>query len=317
MRILVTGARGKVGAATVDVLHRAGHEVTATDRLAAVFEATAPWPRYRQADVADAGEAFAQVAGHDAVIHAAALPDPLHNSPHVVFSNNLMSTFNVIEAAVRLGVPRVVNVSSETVPGFFFAERPFRPAYAPVDEEHPATPQDPYALAKHFGEQLCDAAVARSDVRCISVRPSWVQWEGNIENNLGPFVRDPEAVSVSWNSYVDVYDLAELLRLAAESDLPGHEVFYGAQPDNAGGRSLEDLVKRTADVPIRGPLERPDASGISTAKAVRMLGWEQQRSWRDYLDADGRLLPAARERLERGDTGVQRGRAAGTMGRGG
>jgi UDP-glucose 4-epimerase len=313
MRILVTGARGKVGAATVDVLHRAGHEVTASDRAVPVFEATPPWPAYRQADLADAGDAFAVVAGQDAVVHAAALPDPQHNPAHVVFSNNLIATFNVIEAAVRLGVPRVVHVSSETVPGFFFAERPFAPAYAPVDEEHPATPQDPYALAKHFGEQLCDAAVARSDVRCISVRPSWVQWEGNIENNLGLYVRDPEAASISWNSYVDVYDLAELLRLAAESDLPGHEVFYGAQPDNAGGRPLEDLVKRVHDVPVRGPLERPDASGISTAKAVRMLGWQPRRSWRDYLDGEGRLLPDVRERLERGDTGVHRGRAAGTI----
>ena len=311
MRILVTGARGKVGAATVDVLHRAGHEVTASDRVAPVFEAAPPWPRYVQAAVADAGDAFAIVAGQDAVIHAAALPDPQHNPPHVVFSNNVMATFNVIEAAVRLGVPRVVHVSSETVPGFFFAERPFAPAYAPVDEEHPIAPQDPYALAKHFGEQLCDAAVARSDVRCISVRPSWVQWEGNVESNLGPLVRDPDAVSISWNSYVDVYDLAELLRLAAESDLPGHEVFYAAQPDNAGGRALTDLVKRLHDVPVREH-DRPDASGISTAKAVRMLGWNPQRSWRDYLGDDGRLRPEARERLERGETGVQRGRAAGT-----
>src|SRR3954449_8017099 len=100
MRILVTGARGKVGAATVDLLHGAGHEVTASDRVPAVFEATPPWPRYVQADIADAGDAFAVVAGHDAVIHAAALPDPSHNPPHVVFSNNLMGTFNVLEAAV-------------------------------------------------------------------------------------------------------------------------------------------------------------------------------------------------------------------------
>ena len=90
-----------------------------------------------------------------------------------------MATFNVIEAAVRIGVPRVVNVSSETVPGFFFPERDFLPDYAPVDEEHPIRPQDPYALAKHFGEQLMDAAVRRSDLRGISIRPSWVQWEGN------------------------------------------------------------------------------------------------------------------------------------------
>ena len=92
-----------------------------TGRAVPVFEATPPWPAYRQADLSDAGEAFAVVAGQDAVVHAAALPDPQHNPAHVVFSNNLMATFNVIEAAVRLGVPRVVHVSSETVPGFFFA----------------------------------------------------------------------------------------------------------------------------------------------------------------------------------------------------
>jgi UDP-glucose 4-epimerase len=66
-------------------------------------------------------------------------------------------------------------------------------------------------------------------------------------------------------------------------------------------------------VPVREH-DRPDASGISTAKAVRMLGWRPQRSWRDYLDDAGRLRPEVRERLERGDTGVHRGRAAGTPG---
>lgn len=49
----------------------------------------------------------------------------------------------------------------ETVPGFFFPERAFHADYAPVDEEHSIRPQDPYALAKHFGEQLMDAAVNR------------------------------------------------------------------------------------------------------------------------------------------------------------
>src|SRR3954471_4179797 len=149
MRILVTGARGKVGAATVDVLQRAGHDVTANDLTPPVFEGAADGGvDYVQGDLSDAGDAFGVVAGHDAVIHAAALPDPLHAPAHVVFRNNLMATFNVLEAAVRLGVGRVVHVSSETVPGFFFPDRPFHASYAPVDEEHPIRPQDPYALSK-------------------------------------------------------------------------------------------------------------------------------------------------------------------------
>ena len=42
------------------------------------------------------------VRGADAVVHAAAIPEPSTNPPHVVFQNNLMSTFNMLEAAIRL-----------------------------------------------------------------------------------------------------------------------------------------------------------------------------------------------------------------------
>jgi UDP-glucose 4-epimerase len=306
MKILLTGSRGKVGSATVTALDEAGHEVTAVDLGPAVFERSSG-PSYRQADLTNAGDAFAVVRGYDAVVHAAAIPDPLHHPPHTVFQNNLMATFNVLEAAVRWGVKRFVNVSSETVPGIFFPERP----YAPIDEDYPALPQDPYALAKHFGEQLMDAAVRRSDIRCISIRPSWVQWEGNYERNLGPFLRDADEESASFWAYIDVYDLADALRLAAESDLPGHEVFYIASPDNCAGRPLAEMMSRLhPEVELR-ELDREDASGTSSARAVEMLGYAPTRSWRDYLTEDGTLRPEPRERLEAGTTGVQRGRAIG------
>ncbi|MFL6138156.1 MAG: NAD-dependent epimerase/dehydratase family protein [Frankiaceae bacterium] len=305
MRVLVTGGRGKVGRATVAALQSAGHEAVSVDVGRPVFEADPPGAApYVQADLTDAGAAYAVVRDCDAVVHAAAIPDPVHNPPHVVLGNNLMSTFNVLEAAVRLGVPRFVNVSSETVPGFFFPERPQLPHYLPVDEEHPREPQDPYALAKLFGEQLCDAAVRRSDIRCITIRPSWVQWEGNYERNLGPLVRDPSLLTAGFWSYIDVYDLADALVLAVESELPGHDIIYIASPDNAGGRDFAAAVRAAVGdaVELREPLDRIDASGISIAKARRLLGYAPTRSWRDYLDAEGRLLPEVRERLARGET---------------
>jgi nucleoside-diphosphate-sugar epimerase len=248
MKVLVTGAQGKVGRAVTAALAEAGHEVTASDAGRGVFERPLPGePAYQQADLTDAGQAFAIVHGHDAVVHAAAIPDPTHNPPHVVFQNNLMATFNVLEAAVRFAVPRFVNVSSETVPGFFFPERPFLPQYAPVDEDHPAHPQDPYALSKFFGEKLCDAAVERSDIRCISIRPSHVQYEGNYERNLGSQVRDPGVLSPGLWSYIDACDLADAIRLAVESDLPGHEVFYIASPTTPAARtSLSCCAPTTA-----------------------------------------------------------------------
>jgi UDP-glucose 4-epimerase len=311
MRILVTGARGKVGAATLDRLLRAGHQLTAVDRLPPVYERAGP-VRYVQADLTDAGHAAAVLPGHDGVVHTAAIPSPVKNPPHEIFQTNLMATYQTLEAAERSGVGRFVYLSSETVPGFSYPRRYFHARYAPIDEGHPVTPQDSYALSKWFGEHLMDAAVARSDITAVSIRPTWVQWEGNIERNVGPIVRAQGAdCSASFWSYVVVDDLAELLASAVTGEVAGHEVLYAAAADNANGLPLHDLVRQHfGDAVELRPVPRPDASGISCVKAEKLLGWTPQRSWRDLLDIDGRLLPEARDRLADGATAVQRGLAA-------
>ena len=290
MRILVTGARGKVGSAAAARLQHLGHDVVTTDLAPSVYERDEPGTApYRRADLQDAGAVYSLVDGCDAVVHAAALPDPLHEPPHVVFGNNLLSTFNVLEAAVRLDVRRVVHLSSETAPGFFFPYLPQLPHYVPVDEDHPLEPQDPYALAKVFAEQLCDAAVRREPrLSCVSIRPSWVQWEGNYARNLGPLVRSADEPSESLGSYIDVYDLADAIALACTAEVAGHEVVYVANADNAGGHDLAEKARRAyGDAVEVRPLDRPDASGISSAKAERLLGWTARRSWRDYLSPEG------------------------------
>ena len=297
MRVLVTGARGKVGRAAVPELVSAGHQVVCTDLGTPTYERAEPdSPPYVRADLTDAGAAFQLVRGMDGVLHCAAIPEPSQDIAHAVFANNLLGIFNVIEACVRFGVGRLVNVSSETVAGMMFAERPFEPAYFPIDEDHPVLPQDPYALGKHFTEQLCDAAVRRSDLRCITIRPTWVQDSASYARNLGPMIRmaaagTPEASFNGW-SYIDAYDLAVALRLAVESALPGHEVMYVCSPDSAGvADTVAALRAQYGDRVEYRPFARVDASGTSAAKAERMLGWQPTRSWRDYLDEDGRPLP--------------------------
>ena len=87
--------------------------------------------------------------------------------------------------------------------------------------------------------------------------------------------------------------------LAAESDLPGHEVFYIASPDNVGNRPFEQIVREHYGdkVEVKKPLPREDSSGISVAKAERMLGYSPKRSWSDYLDETGKTKPGAVEGL--------------------
>jgi nucleoside-diphosphate-sugar epimerase len=304
MRVLVTGARGQVGRAAVPALQAAGHAVVATDLAEPRYGFPPPGSvPYVKADLTDAGQVYALVGGaadgegppagrFDAVVHAAAIPAPGRHAPHVVFTNNLTAAFHVVEACVRWGVPRLVNISSESVPGFLFPERPFHPAYLPIDEAHPVTPQDPYALAKHFTEQLCDAAVRRSDLRCVSLRPSWVQDAESYPRNLGPFLADRSLVAGNGWSYLDADDLAEAIRRSVECDLPGHEVFFLAAADTIGGRDLHQAWRAAypqAGTELR-PLPRPDASAIDCSRAAARLGWRPARSWRDHLTGDGRPL---------------------------
>jgi UDP-glucose 4-epimerase len=50
-------------------------------------------------------------------------------------------------------------------------------------------------------------------------------------------------------------------------------------------------------VQVKTPLPREDSSGISIAKAERMLGYSPRRSWSDYLDENGKTKPSAGEGL--------------------
>jgi UDP-glucose 4-epimerase len=198
---------------------------------------------------------------------------PIHHAPHVVFANNVMAGFNVVEACVRWQVPRLVNISSETVPGFIFAERPILPPYLPIDEQTPAAPQDPYGFGKHVIEQWCDAAVARSELSVVSIRPSWVQRDADdYERNLGPIVRDPTQPSLGFWSYTDNEDLAVAIRLAVEVPLTGHEVVYVAQPDNATTRRLDELVAAAfpdAQIEIRDPATASSGAGTGARASTR------------------------------------------------
>ena len=90
-------------------------------------------------------------AGLDAIVHLGAIPAPGRLSDVATFHNNMLSTFNVLNAARKLGITRIVTASSETVLGLPF-DTP--PPYIPVDEEYPARPESTYSLVKHLEEQL-------------------------------------------------------------------------------------------------------------------------------------------------------------------
>ncbi|MDG7009081.1 MAG: NAD(P)-dependent oxidoreductase, partial [Nitrososphaerota archaeon] len=153
-KVVVTGGSGKAGRACIRDLGAHGYDVYNIDRAKPAEELC---PSI-QADLADFGQAVDAIAsvergphGVDGVVHLAAIPDSRLFTNSVTFSNNVMSTYNVFEAATRLGIKNIVWASSETVLGLPF-DTP--PPYVPVDEEYHGRPESAYSLSKLLGEEM-------------------------------------------------------------------------------------------------------------------------------------------------------------------
>ncbi len=88
----------------------------------------------------------------DAVVHFAAIPRILITTDDECFRVNAMGTYTVIEAAVKLGIRKIIFASSETTYGVCFADGEVKPDYLPVDEDYDVCPQDSYAMSKVVNE---------------------------------------------------------------------------------------------------------------------------------------------------------------------
>src|SRR5215216_5987461 len=181
MRVVVTGGSGLAGRAVVADLMEHGFDVMDVDLVPS--EGPAPFLR---ADLGDLGQVYGCLRDAEAVVHFAAIPRPTFDVPEVVFRTNVMSTFNVLEAASTLGINRVVYASSVSVLGFPFFVRPFAPDYVPVDEAHPLLPQDPYALSKQIGEELADGFARCGRLTVVSLRFPWIHTPRTFAEQVRP-----------------------------------------------------------------------------------------------------------------------------------
>lgn len=159
MRLLVTGATGYLGWRATTLLRERGHDVLPLAR---------PGHRDRAASraldglvEADAGapETRALVAGRDAVLHFAGVPDPAgaRADPARAVRENAGTTLNLLEGCLEhdAGLVYPSSARAESAP-------------------------DPYGISKFLGEEACRVHAARAtSVRMTSIfGPGQVSWEG-------------------------------------------------------------------------------------------------------------------------------------------
>ncbi|MFA0765645.1 MAG: hypothetical protein BDTLLHRC_000598 [Candidatus Fervidibacter sp.] len=159
MRVLITGGAGFLGLHLARRLLRDGHEVVLLDiaefdpsEYATLGEPLPDgWERrldILRGDVRDVDTVRSAMKGVDAVVHAAAALPLWH--PHDIFTTNVEGTRLVLEEARRVGIARVLFISSTSVYGI--------PEKHPLYEDDPLQGVGPYGESKIVAERLCLSA---------------------------------------------------------------------------------------------------------------------------------------------------------------
>jgi nucleoside-diphosphate-sugar epimerase len=293
MRIFFTGGSGKAGKHVAPFLAEQGHQVTNADLVPLRHTAVDDL----KVDLTDLGETYSALAGlarfdelelaakpaYDAVVHFAAVPAILLTSEAKTYATNVLSTYNVLEAATRLGVRKVIFASSETTYGVCFAQGERRPLYVPVDEEHPTVPEDSYAMSKVANEVTARSFQARTGADVYGLRINNVIEPHEYAELFPPFLTDPALRRRNVFAYIDTRDLGQLVQRCLEVDGLGYEVFNVANADMSVAATTDEVRGRFYDgVELRRPMGRNETF-YSIDKARDLLGYSPQHSWRDVL----------------------------------
>nr|WP_294519583.1 NAD(P)-dependent oxidoreductase [uncultured Rhodopila sp.] len=292
-RILFTGGTGKAGRHVMPWLHDAGYQILNFDLHAFAHPAIPTLI----GDVTDGAQVFNAMTAHfsreglkagaapgpvDAVVHFAAIPRILIAPDNETFRVNVMGTYTVIEAAMKLGVRKVVIASSETTYGVCFAEGDKDFHSFPLEEDYDIDPMDSYGLSKVVNEKTARAFAARFGRDIYALRIGNVI-EPHEYGRFPGFVADPPSRKRNAWSYIDARDLGQIVHLCLQKDGLGFQVFNAANDTiTADQPTAEFLARWCPGVPVTRPLTADEAP-LSNRKAREVLGFKERHKWRDEL----------------------------------
>jgi UDP-glucose 4-epimerase len=277
--VAVTGGNGGLGRAVVEDLAGCA-QITAID-----IKPGAPGVRSRYADILQPEALTAAMAGHEAVVHVAAMLQPQAPSDRM-FRTNVIGTWNVLRAAEALGIRKVVIISSECASGIINIDRTPQicPDYLPIDEAHPLHPLETYGLSKQINEITAQAFARRGRMQIVALRPTLILMPG-MEDFAA---RTHESDDPDLWSYVELADVVKAIRLALDYDGPAYDCFYlSARDTYAREETLAFMERKFGRLPpIRDRKLYDDnahASIWDISRMTQVLGVEPVSDWRQFI----------------------------------
>jgi|TARA_B110000090_G_C13289217_1_gene411283 nucleoside-diphosphate-sugar epimerase len=293
MRLLFTGGSGKAGKHCIDYLRDQGHTILNVDLIDLGHDSV----QTRLADITDAGQIFDVMSSYanyheldlgqgvpkfDAVIHFAAIPRLMMTSDNECYRVNTLGTYNVLDAAIKFGIKKVIFASSETTYGVCFADGEVKPDYLPIDENHPTIPQDSYAMSKVVNEATAKSFQRRSGIDIYGLRINNVIEPHEYKEKFPAYMENPDLRRRNIFSYIDARDLGQMVQKCLDTDGLGYEVFNVSNDDHSVGLSSEELIE-TYYQGVEIKIPKVPESFYTNEKAKQLLGFQPCHSWRAYL----------------------------------
>lgn len=323
--VLVTGGAGYIGSHTCKALAKAGYLPVTYDNLSTGNAHAVKWGPLEQGDLCDAARLNAVITAHGpvAVVHFAALSEVARSvaDPASYYRNNVLGSLTLLEAMTNHGIAPIVFSSTAAVYGAAGA--------APIAEDAPLCPINPYGRGKLMVEQMLADFEAAHGLRAVSLRyfnACGADPEGDIgeehepETHLIPnlmrvicgvdqafrlFGRDyPTDDGTCVRDYVHVSDLADGHVLALEHLLEGGASLICNLGAGRGYsvQQIIDAAKRVTgcDFAIEECARRagdPPALCADVTRARETLGFEAQRSDLDTILSHAWRFERARQKL--------------------
>lgn len=267
--IIVTGASGLIGRAACSYLAERGHRVVGVGRTAEPLPSCADWIVANLEEAELARDVF---DGVDAIVHLAAIPSPGAVPDSQLFRNNTGSTFNVLNAAGKAGVPKAVLASSISIYGVVWADKPTSPSTIPLTELSELRISDAYALGKEVDEATARMMARRYGMSIASLRLPNVSTEDDVRERSRLVAADPTYASRELWAYLTLSDAARAIELAVEREFDGAIVANVVSPQPLDRVDVAVVGKRLFPDSIQlGP--RPPEGGYSTDVAASAFGF--------------------------------------------
>jgi UDP-glucose 4-epimerase len=286
MRILVTGGAGFIGSHVADRYLRDGHEVVIVDNLETGSRRNLPpAAAFRELDIRDRAGIEALLAGQrfDVVNHHAAQMDVRRSVREPLYDAdvNILGSLNLIDAARRHGVKKIIYISTG---GAVYGE----PARVPVEEGDPVNPECAYGVSKHTVEHYLHLYRCLYGLRYTVLRYPNVygprqspQGEAGVIAIFAGLMLEGKTPTVfgdgrQLRDYVYVGDVAEANELAL-SHGDGEIINLGSEQGTSVNELYEHVARLTGfrAVPRFEPLRPGEIHKIylSGRKAAAVLGW--------------------------------------------